>query len=66
MADSSQYYKLGLFVLAGITFTTVGIVIFGARELFEEKIHLETYIDQSVQGLEIGSPVKTRGVKLAT
>ncbi len=66
MANSSHYFKLGLFVLVGITLVTTGIVIFGARALFEDKFHLETYIDQSVQGLEVGSPVKTRGVKIGS
>jgi paraquat-inducible protein B len=41
-------------------------VILGGRGLFKEPLLLETYFDESVQGLEVGSPVKLRGVQIGT
>ena len=59
-----------LMVLArGVHFLAAAILIIavmflGARELFQERIYLETYLDESVQGLEVGTPVKHRGVQI--
>jgi phospholipid/cholesterol/gamma-HCH transport system substrate-binding protein/paraquat-inducible protein B len=39
-------------------------VILGGQGLFQETILFETYFDESVQGLEVGSPVKVLGVKI--
>ena len=38
------------------------IVILGAGRFFETTYPLETYFDESVNGLAVGSPVKLRGV----
>jgi phospholipid/cholesterol/gamma-HCH transport system substrate-binding protein/paraquat-inducible protein B len=38
------------------------VVALGVGTIFQKKILVETYIDESVQGLDIGSAVKFRGV----
>jgi phospholipid/cholesterol/gamma-HCH transport system substrate-binding protein/paraquat-inducible protein B len=53
-------------VLVGIALIGSCTVILGGQDLFKEKILLETYFDESVQGLEVGSPLKLRGVQLGT
>ena len=60
--NSTRYFKLGLFVLTGMTLVVGAIVILGAGSLFTKTIYAETYFDESVVGLEVGSPVKYRGV----
>ena len=40
------------------------ILVLGVGTFFEERELFETYVDQSVQGLEEGSVVKFRGVKI--
>ncbi|TGN07031.1 MlaD family protein [Leptospira ilyithenensis] len=61
-----SYFKVGVFVLASF-FALIGFVItFTAGALFQRSIKLETYFDESVQGLDIGSPVKHRGVKVGS
>jgi len=40
----------------------LGVVVLGAGAIFQKKNIAETYIDESVQGLDVGSPVKFRGV----
>ncbi len=40
------------------------VIVLGVGTFFEERELFETYVDQSVQGLEEGSVVKFRGVKI--
>ncbi|NQU43645.1 MCE family protein [bacterium] len=62
MSTKANYFKIGAFVIAAATILVVAIVILGAGALFKKRVLAETYIDQSVQGLDIGSPVRYRGV----
>ncbi len=57
-----NYFKIGLFVIAAAAITVVAIIAFGVGAFFEERIRVETYFETTVQGLDIGSPVKYRGV----
>lgn len=66
MSARADYFKIGVFVLSSTALALVGIVVLGAGTLFERSIMMETYIDESVQGLDIGAPIKFRGVKIGT
>jgi len=57
-----SYFKIGIFVIAAVVIGVLGVVVLGAGALFQKKSIVETYIDESVQGLDVGSPVKFRGV----
>jgi paraquat-inducible protein B len=58
----TNYFRLGLFILGAITLALVFVVTLGVGSLFQTRTYLETYFDTSVQGLDIGSAVKYRGV----
>ncbi len=64
MSSKVGYAKIGAFVLTAIGLAVGAIIVFGAGAAFKDKVMAETYIDESVQGLEIGSPVKSRGVQI--
>jgi paraquat-inducible protein B len=64
MSDERRYYRLGLFVIFGVLLTVVTLVVFGSGLLSPAGPMLETYIDESVQGLDVGAPLKYRGVKI--
>jgi paraquat-inducible protein B len=66
MKAKSKNYKIGLFVLSSLIILTTFIVILGIGNLFQKHILLETYFDESIQGLEAGSIVKFRGVRVGT
>lgn len=62
MNDSRSSYKLGLFVVSALISLFVVLFILGGRSLFEPKMIVETYFDESVSGLEVGAPVRYRGI----
>lgn len=62
--QNAQYYRLGIFVLLGAAALVALILIFGARSLFAKTMTVETYIKESVQGLDVGAPVRFRGVRM--
>ena len=64
MSDERRYYRLGLFVIFGVVLAVATLVVFGSGLLTAPGPMLETYIDESVQGLDVGAPLKYRGVKI--
>jgi phospholipid/cholesterol/gamma-HCH transport system substrate-binding protein/paraquat-inducible protein B len=43
-----------------------GIIVLGLGSLFERKFSVETYFDESVQGLALGAPLRYRGVTIGS
>ncbi len=64
--NPTNHWKLGLFVLVGFVSAAGAVVFLGARSLQTENVRYKSYFDESVQGLEVGSPVKFRGVTIGT
>ncbi len=64
MSTKANYFKIGIFVISASIIAIIAIIVMGMGTLFKNKIVIETYIDGSVQGLDVGSPFKFRGVKL--
>lgn len=64
MSERANFFKIGLFVIGATTIVVVGIVVLGANVLFRHPIVMESYFDETVQGLDVGSPVKFRGVQI--
>lgn len=64
MASQKTKFLLGLFVSSGIGLALVGVVWLGMAKYFEEGQYYTTYFNESVQGLDIDSPVKYRGVSI--
>jgi len=64
MSAPTNHWKLGLFVVAGM-FAGLGAVVYvGAQTFREETIEYKSYFDEAVTGLDLGSPVRFRGVTL--
>lgn len=62
--SNPNYFRLGVFVLAAIGVLVAVILIFGSGKFFKKSFYLETYIKQSVTGLDSGAAVRFRGVKI--
>ena len=58
----ANYFKVGLFVIVSLVLIAVAVVTLGAGLIGHEQVYYETYFDESVSGLAIGSPVELRGV----
>ncbi len=66
MSQQANKFKLGLFVITGSLLLIFILILVGMRSVFEHGVIVETACDTSVQGLDIGSPVKFRGVKIGS
>lgn len=64
MARPVNPFKVGLFVLLVIAGALALALGLGATRFKTDAITYHTYFDESVQGLDVGSPVKFRGVTI--
>lgn len=64
MATRSQKIKLGIFLTVAGVLLGVTLVVFAGLSLFDSKDRYHILFGQSVSGLELGSPVKLRGVRV--
>ena len=63
---ATNHWKLGLFVVLGVGVMLGALFWLGARRFRRESFPAVSYFDESVQGLDVGSPVKFRGVTVGT
>lgn len=63
---TTNYRKLGLFVVVGLSTVIWSVLFVGSQRLYPNTVPRVTYFDESVQGLEVGAPVKMRGVTFGT
>jgi len=64
MVKKKQYFTVGLFVLIGMVCGVVVIVWLSASQYLQKGKTYAAYFDESVQGLQIDSNVKYRGVDI--
>ena len=62
MSTPTNHWKLGLFVVGGGALALALAVYLGASHLTRRHVDYVSYFDESVQGLDLGAPVKFRGV----
>jgi len=66
VSQETRYYRVGLFVLLGIALLVGAVLLLGGGHAFKKTVILETSFQESVEGLDVGSPVKMRGVKIGS
>jgi ABC-type transporter Mla subunit MlaD len=66
MSTHVNHWKVGAFVVLGFVLSLVTVLVLGAKSLEKASVSYVTYFDESVQGVEVGSAVKFRGVTLGT
>ena len=66
MAKRQSRYMVGLFVITGVLIGVAAIVWLGAANYFQKGTRYVTYFDESVQGLQVDSRVKYRGVEVGS
>ncbi len=60
--NEANFFRIGIFIIAALSLLAAGLVTFGVGQFFKTKVFVETYVDGTVQGIEVGSAVKFRGV----
>lgn len=64
MEESKRYVRLGVFMVVCLTILVAVLLLLGGRQLFQPTFTFETYFNESVSGLDVGAPVRFRGVPL--
>ncbi len=65
MEARATYIRVGLLLVAGAA-VLIGMLLFLAGDRFRNGVLFESYFSESVEGLDIGAPVKYRGVSVGT
>jgi paraquat-inducible protein B len=66
MSKPASKTLIGVFVLGALALAVVALVIFGSGKFFAKRITYVMYFEGSVKGLNEGSPVVFRGVKIGS
>ncbi len=66
MSKKANPTAIGAFIVGAIIIITVLILLLSSKILFKKEIKVIMYFEGSVTGLNIGAPVKFRGVKIGT
>jgi len=64
MSSKANYFKLGMFVIGATALAIGAILTMSIGSMFEDHPVFETYLDQSVHGVDLGTAVKFRGVPI--
>jgi len=64
MSKQASPAKIGAFVVGAVALVVAGILVFGSGKIFKKFNQHVVFFDGSVKGLNVGSPVVFRGVKI--
>ena len=62
MSKSPNPTAIGLFMIGAAVLLVIGIATFASTAWFDERTTFVSYFEESVNGLEVGAPVKFKGV----
>ncbi len=66
MSKPASKTLIGIFVLGAIALAVIGIVVLGSGKFFKETVGVVCYFEGDIKGLNVGSPVVFRGVKVGS
>jgi paraquat-inducible protein B len=66
MSKKANKTVIGAFVLGALALLVIAVLIFGSGQFLKNKQYYELFFQGSVQGLDVGSPVVFRGVKIGS
>ncbi len=64
MGSKANPTVIGAFVVGAVVLIVAALLVFSGGKVFTEKIPFVMYFDRSVNGLNIGAPVKFKGVQV--
>jgi len=66
MSKSANKTLVGAFVIGALALAVIAVIVFGSGKLFADKETMVMYFSGSVKGLNVGSPVVFRGVRIGS
>ncbi len=66
MSQKPNPTAIGLFIVIGVALGVTGLLLFSSSKLFTKTLDCVIYCDQSLNGLNVGAPVKVRGVTIGS
>lgn len=64
MSKKANPTAIGIFVVAAALLGVLSVVVFDSSGLFRKKEYIVMYFEESVNGLDIGAPLKFKGVRI--
>ena len=64
MSQRANPTAIGLFVVGAILLAVAGVGALGSQQLFSSRTTFVSYFEESVNGLDVGAPVKFKGVPI--
>lgn len=62
--SQKKSFAIGAFIVGAILLVFIALLFFSGGQLFSHKERVVMYFEESVQGLQIGAPIKLKGVVL--
>jgi paraquat-inducible protein B len=66
MSKSVNPFTIGAFLVGSLIFMIAAVLIFGGGQIFKQKTEFVIFFDSTLNGLNIGAPVKLEGVQIGT
>ena len=57
---------IGVFVFGAILLAAGALFLFGSRDIFQKKRYFYAYFEQDVNGIDVGAPIKFRGIEVGS
>ncbi len=64
MSKKANPAAIGIFVVGAVVLAIVSILLFGSGQFFRKTEQFILYFEDSINGLEVGAPVKFKGVRI--
>ena len=66
MSQKPNPTSIGLFIVIGLALGVTGLLLFSSSKMFTKTRDIVVYFNQSLNGLNVGAPVKYRGVTIGS
>ncbi|MCX6922244.1 MAG: MlaD family protein [Verrucomicrobia bacterium] len=66
MSQKPNPTSIGLFIVIGLALGVTGLLLFSSSKMFTKTRDIVIYFNQSLNGLNVGAPVKYRGVTIGS
>jgi len=64
MSEKANNFKIGLFIIGAALIFVGAIFLLSTWNFMAKQVHVESYFDESVEGLKTGAPFTFRGVEI--